>query len=302
MPPVSAGRLPRVLRAAAAPARRSLSTTLSARADGVTQYTLHADGKVEHAVKGTRLDVPLTREQAGEQTHLTAAGVDAYLTRKLAAPDFAADPALARGLARADEAGLPRIAVTAQLGQFLAVLTKAVRAERVLEIGTLGGYSTAFFAKALPRTGQIDTIEYSPAHARVAQANFLDLDLFPFPTVHVGPALDLLRDPAGVFARPPGELDPGYDLVFVDANKDEYFEYFVEALRLTKSGGVIVFDNAIRGGRIAVPDGAEVASDATGLRKIFDWIEEDAGKTVLSAAIQTVGDKSWDGFAIVYKN
>lgn len=110
-------------------------------------------------------------------------------------------------------------------------------------------YSTAFFAKALPRTGTIDTIEYSPHHAKIAQANFLDLDLFPFPTVHIGPALDILRDPAGPFAAPPGEIDPGYDIVFVDADKEAYFDYFQEALRLTKKGGIIIFDNAIRGGR-----------------------------------------------------
>lgn len=116
-------------------------------------------------------------------------------------------------------------------------------------------YSTSFLATALPAHGRIDTIEYSPQHAKVAQANFLDMNLCPFPTMHVGKALDLLRDPKGAFASPPGTEEGlpvderGYDLVFVDANKDEYFEYFMEGLRLARKGGVLVFDNAVRGGR-----------------------------------------------------
>lgn len=92
-------------------------------------------------------------------------------------------------------------------------------------------------------------------HAKIAQQNFLDLDLLPFPTTHVGFGLDVLRDPNGKFAAPPGVADGlppaecGYDFIFVDANKDDYFEYFVEGLRLCKAGGVLFFDNAIQAGR-----------------------------------------------------
>lgn len=116
-----------------------------------------------------------------------------------------------------------------------------------------GSISTHYLATALPAHGQIDTIEASPAHAKVAQANFIAMDTCPFPTTHVGKALELLRDPTGPFKEPPGTLEgvpePGYDLAFVDANKDDYFEYFTECLRLVRKGGVMVFDNAIRNGR-----------------------------------------------------
>jgi predicted O-methyltransferase YrrM len=116
-------------------------------------------------------------------------------------------------------------------------------------------YSTAFLSKALPPEGQIDTIELSPEHARIAKQNFLEADLFPFPAVHVGPALDILRDPQGPFASAnlpgsqEGEKDPGYDVCFVDADKEKVMEYWMECLRVTRRGGVIVLDNAVRGGR-----------------------------------------------------
>jgi predicted O-methyltransferase YrrM len=101
----------------------------------------------------------------------------------------------------------------------------------------------------------MDTIEADPVHATVGQANFVDLDLCPFPKTHVGKALALLRDKNGPFAQAPGASEGfppdecGYDIVFVDANKDEYFEYFLEGMRLARKGGVLVFDNAIRQGR-----------------------------------------------------
>lgn len=110
-------------------------------------------------------------------------------------------------------------------------------------------------AKALPSHGQIDTLEYSPLHAQHANSTFISLDLYPFPKVHVGKALDVLRDPRGPFKNPPGveegfkDADQGYDLVFIDANKDQIHEYFQEAIRLTRKGGTIVVDNAIRNGR-----------------------------------------------------
>jgi predicted O-methyltransferase YrrM len=110
-------------------------------------------------------------------------------------------------------------------------------------------------ASAVPSHGQIDTIEFSPLHAQHANSTFLALDLYPFPKVHVGSALDLLRDPSGPFKSPPGAAErlnveeQGYDFVFIDANKDQIHEYFQEAIRLTRKGGVIIVDNAVRNGR-----------------------------------------------------
>ena len=150
------------------------------------------------------------------------------------------------------------------------MLAKGIGATRILEIGTLWGwvtaprraelmsrYSTSFLTKVLPAHGQIDTLEVSPVHAKVAQAFFLDADLYPFPKVHIGPALQTLRSAA--FANPPGteeslpEDQRGYDLVFIDADKENIAEYFAEALRLTRKGGTIVVDNVIRGGRWVPP-------------------------------------------------
>ncbi|WWD19203.1 hypothetical protein CI109_103661 [Kwoniella shandongensis] len=222
-----------------------------------------------------------------ENPDLTAAKVDAYLASKLLHPDIGGDPSLERGQERADEAGMPQIAVSAMQGQFLTVLARAMKAERILEIGTLAGYSTSFLSKALPPHGQLDTLELSPLHAKVAQQNFLDSDLFPFPTIHIGPALDTLRK-----MKQPEE--GGYDLVFIDADKERILDYFLEALRLTRKGGVVLVDNAVRRGRIALEVNDEPSVDVTGLRKLYDWVEQDGGKTVLMSAIQTVGAKYWE--------
>jgi hypothetical protein len=150
--------------------------------------------------------------------------------------------------------GTPHTSIQFQ-GQRTGDLLTATTSFRRADHSPLRSYSTSFLAKALPSHGQIDTIEFSPVHAKVSQQNFLDTDLVPFPTVHVGAALDVLRDPSGAFASPPGTEQGlplekrGYDLVFIDADKENYFEYWIEALRLTRKGGVIILDNAVRGGR-----------------------------------------------------
>lgn len=154
-------------------------------------------------------------------------------------------------------------------------------------------YSTTFLTRALPPHGQIDTLELSELHAQVASKTFLDADLYPFPKVHIGPALDTLKklSPPGSAEKQP---DAGYDLVFIDADKERIHEYFQESLRLTRKGGVIVVDNAVRGGRIAREQVEGDRIDVTGLRRLYDWIEEDQGKTVLASGMQTVGAKSWE--------
>ncbi|KAI9637554.1 O-methyltransferase-domain-containing protein [Dioszegia hungarica] len=169
-------------------------------------------------------------------------------------PDYAAEPSIARGLKRAVDAGIENMAVSAMQGQFLSVLARGIKAEKVLEIGTLAGYSTTFLARSLPSHGRLDTIQSDPLHAETARRNFIDSALIPLPTVHVGNALELLRDPKGAFANPPGTSEGlpaderGYDLCFIDADKTNYFGYWIEYLRLTRKGGLVVIDNAIQDG------------------------------------------------------
>jgi predicted O-methyltransferase YrrM len=126
----------------------------------------------------------------------------------------------------------------------------------------------------------------------VSSQTFIDADLYPFPKIHIGPALDTLKK-----LTPPGSVekqpDAGYDLVFIDADKERIHEYFQESLRLTRKGGLIVVDNAVRGGRIA-REQVQGDLDVTGLRKFYDWIEQDRGETVLASGIQTVGAKVWE--------
>ncbi|WVQ95099.1 hypothetical protein IAU59_002193 [Kwoniella sp. CBS 9459] len=249
----------------------------------------HQGGNVNANADVERRQLPPDIEKGaqGDGSGPTAASVDAYLNSKILHPSYGGDESLSRGLQRADEEGLPRIAVSPQQGQFLSVLAKSIGAERILEIGTLGGYSTSFLAKSLPPHGRIDTFELEPRHAQVAQANFLDADLYPFPNIIVGPALQSLRK-----LEQPEE--GAYDLVFIDANKDQILDYFLEALRLTRTGGVILVDNAIRQGKIILENNNDETTNVSGLRKLYDWVEEDQGKTVLMSAIQTVGGKSWE--------
>ncbi|WVQ68412.1 uncharacterized protein L199_006620 [Kwoniella botswanensis] len=222
-----------------------------------------------------------------ESQEPTPADVDIYLTSKILHPSYGNDPTLNEGLTRARENDLPEIQVSPLQGQFLSVLVRSIGAERVLEIGTLGGYSTTFLSKSLPAHGQIDTLELSPHHAKVAQENFLASDLYPFPRIHIGPGLDTLKK-----LKVPEEGP--YDFVFIDANKDQIKDYFIESLRVVRKGGVVVVDNAIRRGKIHPDSVADSSKDVQGLRALYDWIEQDNGKTVLSSGIQTVGSKGWE--------
>ena len=192
------------------------------------------------------------------------------------------DPALSAALEASDAAGLPKIAVSAQQGKFLSLLVGAIQARRILEIGTLGGFSTIWLARALPPDGGLVTLEYEPAHAEVARANLARAGLADRVEVRVGAALDTLPT-----------LEGPFDLVFIDADKPNNPGYFRWALRLTRPGSVIIVDNVVRGGRVADPDNTDPA--VVGTRELADLLA--AEPTVDATMIQTVGAKGYDGFA-----
>jgi predicted O-methyltransferase YrrM len=215
----------------------------------------------------------------------TPESVDAFLTGVLA-PD---DEALAAARAASDAAGLPAIAVSAPQGKFLEVLARAIGARRVLEIGTLGGYSTIWLARGLASDGRVITLEYSPRHAEIARANLARAGLADVVDVRVGRALDTL--PALAAEQP----EP-FDLVFIDADKAPYADYLDWAIRLTRPGALIVGDNVVRSGRVADPAGN---TDAAGVRAFLERLATDP--RVDGTALQTVGVKGWDGLAIAVR-
>ncbi|MGH7051628.1 MAG: O-methyltransferase [Acetobacteraceae bacterium] len=211
------------------------------------------------------------------------AEVDAWLAARLVPPDPALDAALAANAA----AGLPAIDVSPLQGKLLHLLARITGARKILEIGTLGGYSTIWLARALPADGLVVTVEASPQHAAVARANFARAGLEARIEIREGPALNILpaleRESIGPF-----------DLVFIDADKENNRNYLASAIRLGHKGSVIVADNVVREGEILAADSAD--SGARGIRNFFRLL---AAEPRLSAtAIQTVGTKGWDGFAL----
>jgi predicted O-methyltransferase YrrM len=207
------------------------------------------------------------------------AGVDAYLVEALHDRDDVLDQALAD----AREAGLPPINVAPNQGKLLNLLVQMTGARRVLEIGTLAGYSAIWMARALPRTGELISLEFEHKHAEVAWKNIQRADLAAHVEVRVGRALDLLPRLKGPF-----------DFTFIDADKASNPDYFQWALKLSKPGSVIVVDNVIReGGITARPDDPMVA----GTRRMFEMIA--AEPRVAATAVQTVGSKGWDGLCLI---
>jgi predicted O-methyltransferase YrrM len=204
---------------------------------------------------------------------------DRYIAERLVGDD----PVLAQALADSRAAGLPPIAVSATQGKLLSLLVRLAGARTVLEVGTLGGYSTIWLARSLPAGGHVDTLEINPEHAEVARTNLERAGLRDTVTVHVGPAVDTLPTLSGP-----------YDLVFVDADKKNNPAYVREALRLTRPGGVIVVDNVVRQG--AIVDPRATSDDVVGTRATYDLIA--AEPRLDATAIQTVGAKGYDGFAI----
>ena len=207
--------------------------------------------------------------------------VDDYLVDRLL-PD---DPVLTAALAAADAACLPAINVTPQQGRFLNLLARIRGARRILEIGTLGGYSTIWLARALPSDGRLVTLEIDSATAEVARRNLARAGLADVAEVQVGRALDLLPGLAGASS---------YDLVFIDADKPSNPDYLQWALRLTGPGSVIVVDNVVRGG--AVADEASDDPMVLGTRRMMDLVA--AEPRLDATALQTVGSKGYDGFLV----
>ncbi|MEJ1196334.1 MULTISPECIES: O-methyltransferase [unclassified Streptomyces] len=209
--------------------------------------------------------------------------VDAYFTTHLAP----GDEALAAALRESDAAGLPQVNVTANQGKFLQLLARIQGARTILEIGTLGGYSTIWLARALPADGRLVTLEYSARHAEVATRNIARAGLDALVDVRVGPALESLPKLAD-------DNPPPFDLVFIDADKGNNPHYLEWALKLTSTGSLIVVDNVVRGGRVA--DADDTADDVRGTRAAIELI--GSHPRLSGTAVQTVGSKGYDGFAL----
>lgn len=209
--------------------------------------------------------------------------VDRYIAGLFVGKDAALDAALDASKA----AGLPAIEVSPPHGKLLTLLARSIDARRILEIGTLGGYSTICLARALPPDGRLTTLEADPKHAEVARANIGRADLGGVVDIRVGKALDTLPLLEAEKAGP-------FDLVFLDADKPNNPAYFAWALRLARRGSLIVTDNVVRHG--AVLDAASTDANVQGVRGFLDMVARE--KRVIATAIQTVGAKGHDGFAI----
>lgn len=206
--------------------------------------------------------------------------VDGWVESRFLPADSALDAATAASVA----AGLPAIAVSPSQGRLLELLVRMCGAESVLEVGTLGGYSTIWLARGLPPGGRVVTLEVDPQHAEVASGNIAAAGLSDVVEVKVGEAattLPLLEGP--------------FDLVFIDADKPSIPSYFTEALRLSRPGTVIVVDNVVRNGAIADAQSSDPA--VVGVRAFADLVADEP--RVRGTAIQTVGRKGYDGFAVV---
>jgi predicted O-methyltransferase YrrM len=216
------------------------------------------------------------------QTLWTA--VDDFIVDHLVQPDDALDAAL-----RASEAaGLPAINVSPAQGKLLMLLAKLVGARSILEVGTLGGYSTIWLARALPQDGSFVTLEVNPKHADVARSNVARAGLASVVDVRVGAALDTL-------VRLASEGRGPFDLVFIDADKENNPSYFEWALKLTRRGSLIIVDNVVRGGRVI--EGGNNEPAVAGTRRLYERMASEP--RVSATAIQTVGVKGYDGFAVV---
>lgn len=212
--------------------------------------------------------------------HAKWSAVDEYLVNTL----LPADPVLDNLLLNNQQSSLPPIDVAPNQGQLLALLVQISGARKVLEIGTLGGYSTVWMARALPEGGSVVTLEADTHHARVAQDNIRSAGLNNV-EIRVGPAADTLP---GLAALAP------FDLIFIDADKPNNPLYLEWALKYSRSGTLIIGDNVVRDGEVTNPESPD--ERVQGVRKFIEMLGHDSRLTV--TALQTVGSKGWDGFTL----
>ena len=209
--------------------------------------------------------------------------VDAYFSEMV----IPTDPVLEAVLKHCADAGLPSINVAPNQGKFLHMLAQIRGARRILEIGTLGGYSTIWLARALPPGGSLISLEVSAAHAEVARKNIEAAGLSDIVSVIVGRAADTLEKLAADHVEP-------FDLVFIDADKENNPVYLEGALKLSRQETLIICDNVVRKGRVLEADSSD--PDVQGTRRFFELLAAEPRLT--STAIQTVGIKGWDGLSI----
>ncbi len=209
--------------------------------------------------------------------------VDAYISKLTGGED----DILKQSLVRMAQAGLPEISVSPNQGKFLQVLAKLVNASRILEIGTLGGYSTIWMARALPPGGKLITLELDPLHAAVAKTNFEHAGLDDLIEQRTGKALELLQ-------LLKAENLPPFDMIFIDADKPPYAEYFEWSLKLSRPGTLIVADNVIRDGQVL--DLATTDEKVRGAQRFNEML--GANENITATIIQTVGSKEHDGMGI----
>jgi predicted O-methyltransferase YrrM len=210
--------------------------------------------------------------------------VDSYIEKLFIAPDFALEAALESSKA----AGLPTINVSPAEGKLLHLLARVQGARKILELGTLGGYSTIWLARALPTEGRLISLEIDPKRAEIARANIARAELANTVEIRVGPAADSLQKLVSEGRGP-------FDLIFIDADKQGYAGYLQWSLKLSRPGTLIVADNVVRKG--AVADRASADENVQGIRKFNEALA--AEKRVTTTEIQTVGCKGYDGLALI---
>jgi predicted O-methyltransferase YrrM len=209
--------------------------------------------------------------------------VDDYIAARL----LGSDPALGAALADNAAGGLPAIDVSAPQGRMLHQFARMVGARRILEVGTLGGYSTICLARALPHDGRLVTLEIDPHHAEVARGNVARAGLADRVEIRVGAAIASLEA-----MRAAGEGP--FDLVFIDAEKQCNADYVRAAIALARPGSAIIVDNVVREGRVI--DAASGDAMVQGTRRLYDYLAEEP--RIDATAVQTVGSKGWDGFVL----
>lgn len=200
-----------------------------------------------------------------------------------------ADTILEAALSDTSTAGMPAIQVSPPLGKLLNLLAHTVNARKILEIGTLGGYSTIWMARALPAAGNLLSLEIDAKHAEVARSNISRAGLADKVEIRVGTALDSLQKLVDQKAGP-------FDLIFIDADKANIPQYFEQSLKLSRPGSLIVVDNVVRSG--AVVDDASTDESVKGVQRMFEKLAGD--NRVVATALQTVGSKGYDGVAIAW--